>query len=42
MADEIDRKVFDYMTTATDKTAVDFSGRKSRNKFHGQTKRNIA
>ena len=30
MADEIDRKVFDYMTTATDKTAVDFSGRKSR------------
>ena len=30
MADKIDRKVFDYMTTATDKTAVDFSGRKSR------------
>ena len=30
MADKIDREAFDFMTTAADKTAVDFSGRKSR------------
>ena len=30
MADKIDREAFNFMTTAADKTAVDFSGRKSR------------